>query len=54
MVEINGLCMIQSHRKVGSLWRESELSWADFIPETEDVHSFITEHVSLHLHLHFL
>uniref|UniRef100_A0A8C2EP48 Eukaryotic translation initiation factor 4 gamma, 3b n=1 Tax=Cyprinus carpio TaxID=7962 RepID=A0A8C2EP48_CYPCA len=33
-----------SHRKVGSLWRDSGLSWADFLPETEDVHSFITEH----------
>lgn len=50
MVEINVLCVIQSHRKVGSLWRDSGLSWADFIPETEDVHSFITEHVSLYLH----
>ncbi|XP_039507996.1 eukaryotic translation initiation factor 4 gamma 3 isoform X3 [Pimephales promelas] len=38
------LCKQMSHRKVGLLWRESELSWADFIPETEDVHSFITEH----------
>uniref|UniRef100_A0A672L7J8 Eukaryotic translation initiation factor 4 gamma 3-like n=1 Tax=Sinocyclocheilus grahami TaxID=75366 RepID=A0A672L7J8_SINGR len=44
------LCKQMSHRKVGSLWRDSGLSWADFIPETEDVHSFITEHVSLHLH----
>uniref|UniRef100_A0A8C2ENV0 Eukaryotic translation initiation factor 4 gamma, 3b n=1 Tax=Cyprinus carpio TaxID=7962 RepID=A0A8C2ENV0_CYPCA len=35
---------LQSHRKVGSLWRDSGLSWADFLPETEDVHSFITEH----------
>lgn len=38
------LCKQMSHRKVGSLWRDSELNWADFIPETEDVHSFITEH----------
>ncbi|KAK2885631.1 hypothetical protein Q8A67_016468 [Cirrhinus molitorella] len=38
------LCKQMSHRKVGSLWRDSELSWEDFIPETEDVHSFITEH----------
>uniref|UniRef100_A0A673LKH0 Eukaryotic translation initiation factor 4 gamma 3-like n=1 Tax=Sinocyclocheilus rhinocerous TaxID=307959 RepID=A0A673LKH0_9TELE len=38
------LCKQMSHRKVGSLWRDSGLSWADFIPETEDVHSFITEH----------
>ncbi|XP_057176111.1 eukaryotic translation initiation factor 4 gamma 3 isoform X2 [Triplophysa rosa] len=38
------LCKQMSHRKVGLLWRDSELNWADFIPETEDVHSFITEH----------
>uniref|UniRef100_A0A8C2GUF1 Eukaryotic translation initiation factor 4 gamma, 3b n=1 Tax=Cyprinus carpio TaxID=7962 RepID=A0A8C2GUF1_CYPCA len=38
------LCKQMSHRKVGSLWRDSGLSWADFLPETEDVHSFITEH----------
>ncbi|XP_051515924.1 eukaryotic translation initiation factor 4 gamma 3-like isoform X4 [Myxocyprinus asiaticus] len=38
------LCKHMSHRKVGSLWRDSGLSWADVIPETEDVHSFITEH----------
>ncbi|XP_073795005.1 eukaryotic translation initiation factor 4 gamma 3 isoform X9 [Danio rerio] len=38
------LCKQMSHKKVGSLWRDSGLSWADFIPETEDVHSFITEH----------
>ncbi|TRY96654.1 hypothetical protein DNTS_024268 [Danionella cerebrum] len=38
------LCKQMSHRKVGSLWRNSGLSWADLIPESEDVHSFITEH----------
>ncbi|XP_051517230.1 eukaryotic translation initiation factor 4 gamma 3-like isoform X3 [Myxocyprinus asiaticus] len=38
------LCKHMSRRKVGSLWRDSGLSWADVIPETEDVHSFITEH----------
>ncbi|XP_043080532.1 eukaryotic translation initiation factor 4 gamma 3 isoform X1 [Puntigrus tetrazona] len=38
------LCKQMSHRKVGSLWRDSGLSWTDFIPETEDVNSFITEH----------
>ncbi|XP_051947205.1 eukaryotic translation initiation factor 4 gamma 3-like isoform X4 [Xyrauchen texanus] len=38
------LCKYMSRRKVGSLWRDSGLSWADVIPEKEDVHSFITEH----------
>ncbi|XP_051961475.1 eukaryotic translation initiation factor 4 gamma 3-like isoform X2 [Xyrauchen texanus] len=38
------LCKHMSHRKVGSLWRDSGLSWVNVIPETEDVHSFITEH----------
>ncbi|XP_060794245.1 eukaryotic translation initiation factor 4 gamma 3 isoform X6 [Neoarius graeffei] len=37
------LCKQMSHRKVGALWRDSGLSWPDFLPETEDVHSFITE-----------
>ncbi|XP_060749605.1 eukaryotic translation initiation factor 4 gamma 3 isoform X5 [Tachysurus vachellii] len=37
------LCKQMSHRKVGALWRDSGLSWADFLPESEDVHSFITE-----------
>ncbi|XP_053542081.1 eukaryotic translation initiation factor 4 gamma 3 isoform X3 [Ictalurus punctatus] len=37
------LCKQMSHRKVGALWRDSGLRWADFLPETEDVHSFITE-----------
>ncbi|GAA6107308.1 eukaryotic translation initiation factor 4 gamma 3 isoform X7 [Tachysurus ichikawai] len=36
------LCKQMSHRKVGALWRDSGLSWADFLPESEDVHSFIT------------
>ncbi|KAJ8387227.1 hypothetical protein AAFF_G00159460 [Aldrovandia affinis] len=36
------LCKQMSHRKVGSLWRESGLSWGDFLPEREDVHSFIS------------
>uniref|UniRef100_A0A8B9JNF9 Eukaryotic translation initiation factor 4 gamma, 3b n=1 Tax=Astyanax mexicanus TaxID=7994 RepID=A0A8B9JNF9_ASTMX len=37
------LCKQMSHRKVGALWKDSGLSWADFLPETEDVNSFITE-----------
>ncbi|TSM04816.1 Eukaryotic translation initiation factor 4 gamma 3 [Bagarius yarrelli] len=37
------LCKQMSHRKVGALWRDSGLSWADFLLETEDVHSFITK-----------
>ncbi|XP_053339176.1 eukaryotic translation initiation factor 4 gamma 3 isoform X2 [Clarias gariepinus] len=37
------LCKQMSHRKVGALWRDSGLSWADFLPKTEDVHNFIAE-----------
>ncbi|KAI5095711.1 eukaryotic translation initiation factor 4 gamma 3 isoform X8 [Silurus meridionalis] len=33
----------KGQREVGVLWRDSGLSWTDFLPETEDVHSFITE-----------
>ncbi|KAG7478452.1 hypothetical protein MATL_G00080790 [Megalops atlanticus] len=37
------LCKQMSHRKVGALWRESGLSWEDFLPEGEDVSRFISE-----------
>ncbi|XP_057702464.1 eukaryotic translation initiation factor 4 gamma 3 isoform X15 [Corythoichthys intestinalis] len=37
------LCKQMSHRAVGSLWRESNLSWPDFLPEGEDVHAFISK-----------
>lgn len=35
--------MFQSHKKVGALWRESGLSWKDYLPEGEDVHTFLME-----------
>ncbi|KAJ8264847.1 hypothetical protein COCON_G00139460 [Conger conger] len=38
------LCKHMSHRKVASLWGESGLSWEDFLPEGEDVLSFISAH----------
>ncbi|NXA60140.1 IF4G3 factor, partial [Mohoua ochrocephala] len=37
------LCKQMSHKKVGALWRESGLSWKDYLPEGEDVHTFLTE-----------
>ncbi|XP_010880080.3 eukaryotic translation initiation factor 4 gamma 3 isoform X6 [Esox lucius] len=37
------LCKQMSHRKVGTLWRESGLSWSDFLPEGEDVQDFISQ-----------
>nr|XP_046238542.1 eukaryotic translation initiation factor 4 gamma 3 isoform X3 [Scatophagus argus] len=37
------LCKQMSHRTVGSLWRESGLSWSDFLPEGEDVQAFISQ-----------
>uniref|UniRef100_A0AAQ4QE26 Eukaryotic translation initiation factor 4 gamma 3 n=1 Tax=Gasterosteus aculeatus aculeatus TaxID=481459 RepID=A0AAQ4QE26_GASAC len=37
------LCKRTSHRTVASLWRESALSWDDFLPEDEDVEAFISE-----------
>uniref|UniRef100_A0A674F758 Eukaryotic translation initiation factor 4 gamma 3 n=1 Tax=Salmo trutta TaxID=8032 RepID=A0A674F758_SALTR len=33
----------QSHRKVGTLWKKSGLSWSDFLPEEEDVQNFISQ-----------
>ncbi|NWS13123.1 IF4G3 factor, partial [Pachyramphus minor] len=38
------LCKQMSHKKVGALWRESGLSWKDYLPEGEDVHTFLMEH----------
>ncbi|XP_045078834.1 eukaryotic translation initiation factor 4 gamma 3-like isoform X4 [Coregonus clupeaformis] len=37
------LCKQMSHRKVGTLWRKSGLSWSDFLPEEEDVLDFISQ-----------
>ncbi|KAM3878555.1 eukaryotic translation initiation factor 4 gamma 3 [Diretmus argenteus] len=37
------LCKQMSHRKVGALWRESDLSWSDFLPEGEEVQTFISQ-----------
>ena len=50
-------CPLQSHRKVGGLWREAGLSWSHFLPEDEDVQTFISEQVShthTHTHVHTL
>lgn len=38
------LCKQMSHRSVGSLWRESGLSWTEFLPDGDDVQSFISQH----------
>ncbi|KFO78691.1 Eukaryotic translation initiation factor 4 gamma 3, partial [Cuculus canorus] len=38
------LCKQMSHKKVGALWRETGLSWKDFLPEGDDVHTFLAEH----------
>uniref|UniRef100_A0A8C8VJU1 Eukaryotic translation initiation factor 4 gamma 3 n=1 Tax=Pelusios castaneus TaxID=367368 RepID=A0A8C8VJU1_9SAUR len=37
------LCKQMSHKKVGALWREASLSWKDYLPEGEDVHTFLME-----------
>ncbi|NXN84194.1 IF4G3 factor, partial [Bombycilla garrulus] len=37
------LCKQMSHKKVGALWRESDLSWKDYLPEGEDIHTFLME-----------
>ncbi|KAI5107712.1 eukaryotic translation initiation factor 4 gamma 3 isoform X5 [Silurus meridionalis] len=37
------LCKHMSQKEVEALWRDSKLSWADFLPETVDVNNFITE-----------
>lgn len=30
---------------MASLWRDSGLSWTDFLPEAEDVHAFVSQQV---------
>ncbi|XP_046703809.1 uncharacterized protein LOC124384871 [Silurus meridionalis] len=35
-----------SQKEVKALWRDSKLSWADFLPETVNGNNFITEQVS--------
>ncbi|XP_010160155.1 PREDICTED: eukaryotic translation initiation factor 4 gamma 3, partial [Eurypyga helias] len=37
------LCKQMSHKKVGALWRESGLSWKDYLPDGEDVPTFLME-----------
>uniref|UniRef100_G1N5S2 Uncharacterized protein n=1 Tax=Meleagris gallopavo TaxID=9103 RepID=G1N5S2_MELGA len=37
------LCKQMSHKKVGALWRETGFSWKDYLPEGEDVHTFLME-----------
>ncbi|XP_075762851.1 eukaryotic translation initiation factor 4 gamma 3 isoform X6 [Pelodiscus sinensis] len=37
------LCKQMSHKKVGALWREAGLSWKDYLPEGEDVNTFLIE-----------
>uniref|UniRef100_A0A8B9I5G1 Eukaryotic translation initiation factor 4 gamma 3 n=1 Tax=Anser brachyrhynchus TaxID=132585 RepID=A0A8B9I5G1_9AVES len=37
------LCKQMSHKKVGALWRETGLSWKDYLPEGEEVHTFLME-----------
>ncbi|KAF7222561.1 eukaryotic translation initiation factor 4 gamma 1a isoform X4 [Nothobranchius furzeri] len=37
------LCKGMTHKKVGTLWREAELNWNDFLPKDEDVNKFVTD-----------
>nr|XP_057935680.1 eukaryotic translation initiation factor 4 gamma 1-like isoform X2 [Doryrhamphus excisus] len=40
---LNLLCKGMSHKKVGTMWREAELQWKDFLPEDVDVNKFVTQ-----------
>uniref|UniRef100_A0A8B9KDM9 Eukaryotic translation initiation factor 4 gamma 1 n=1 Tax=Astyanax mexicanus TaxID=7994 RepID=A0A8B9KDM9_ASTMX len=40
---LNLLCKGMSDKKVGTMWRESGLSWKDFLPEDQDVNKFVTD-----------
>uniref|UniRef100_A0A8C3UYZ9 Eukaryotic translation initiation factor 4 gamma 3 n=1 Tax=Catharus ustulatus TaxID=91951 RepID=A0A8C3UYZ9_CATUS len=46
-LQMDKLLVFQSHKKVGALWRESGLSWKEYLPEGEDVHTFLMEQVTL-------
>uniref|UniRef100_A0A7N8YIJ2 Eukaryotic translation initiation factor 4 gamma 1-like n=1 Tax=Mastacembelus armatus TaxID=205130 RepID=A0A7N8YIJ2_9TELE len=37
------LCKEMSHKKAGTMWREANLQWKDFLPEDIDVNKFVTE-----------
>uniref|UniRef100_A0A8C4GYM2 Eukaryotic translation initiation factor 4 gamma 1 n=1 Tax=Dicentrarchus labrax TaxID=13489 RepID=A0A8C4GYM2_DICLA len=37
------LCKGMSQKKAGTMWREADLQWKDFLPEDEDVNKFVTE-----------
>lgn len=43
---LNFISPPQSHRTVGSLWRESGLNWTDFLAEGEDIQAFISQQVA--------
>lgn len=43
---LNFISPPQSHRTVGSLWKESGLNWTDFLAEGEDVQAFISQQVA--------
>ncbi|OCT78445.1 eukaryotic translation initiation factor 4 gamma, 1 S homeolog isoform X2 [Xenopus laevis] len=44
LAEILGLlCKGMSHKKAGALWKESGLSWKEFLSKDQDINKFITE-----------
>ncbi|PIO25262.1 hypothetical protein AB205_0055940 [Aquarana catesbeiana] len=48
LAEILGLqCKGMSHKKAGALWKESGLTWKEFLSKDQDVNKFITDHVSI-------
>ncbi|XP_028274982.1 eukaryotic translation initiation factor 4 gamma 1-like isoform X4 [Parambassis ranga] len=40
---LTSLCKEMSHKKAGTMWREADLRWKDFLPEDVDVNKFVTE-----------
>ncbi|XP_061684261.1 eukaryotic translation initiation factor 4 gamma 1-like isoform X4 [Syngnathoides biaculeatus] len=40
---LSSLCKEMSHNRVGTMWREAELQWKDFLPEDVDVNKFAME-----------
>lgn len=41
----DAICVLQSQKTAGKLWRDGGLSWKEFLPEDQDVNKFVTEQV---------
>lgn len=45
-ITLNVFTAHQTPKKVGAMWREGGLNWTEFLPEDEDVNTFVSKQVS--------